>query len=206
MGRGRRTDRPRPTFCNFGMEIAMTAASTSRAGGTPRSCTPTSRIPRSSSRRCSPWRPQRRRMSSSRVGSVGTRVAEAHPCGLFYSLMSRVARVPSQGQAGDFRPMSRRVVETIRAMDERRRFLRGWSCGSGSSRSRSTTGAPAGRAGGSVVPGSVPARVRSDCLLLGRPVEARHVRRDADRARQRDRRVHDPDPDGDGALTASLEV
>ena len=45
--------------------------------------------------------------------------------GLFYSLMSRVARVPSQGQAGDFRLMSRRVVETIRAMDERRRFLRG---------------------------------------------------------------------------------
>jgi dolichol-phosphate mannosyltransferase len=45
--------------------------------------------------------------------------------GIFYSLMSRLARVPSQGQAGDFRLMSRRVVETIRAMDERRRFLRG---------------------------------------------------------------------------------
>lgn len=45
--------------------------------------------------------------------------------GVFYSLMSRLARVPSQGQAGDFRLMSRRVVETIRAMDERRRFLRG---------------------------------------------------------------------------------
>jgi glycosyltransferase involved in cell wall biosynthesis len=45
--------------------------------------------------------------------------------GVFYSLMSRLARVPSQGQAGDFRLMSRRVTETIRAMDERRRFLRG---------------------------------------------------------------------------------
>jgi polyisoprenyl-phosphate glycosyltransferase len=45
--------------------------------------------------------------------------------GLFYALMSRIARVPYQGQAGDFRLMSRRVVETIRRMHERRRFLRG---------------------------------------------------------------------------------
>lgn len=43
----------------------------------------------------------------------------------FYSLMGRLARVPYQGQAGDFRLVSRRVVETIRAMPERRRFLRG---------------------------------------------------------------------------------
>jgi polyisoprenyl-phosphate glycosyltransferase len=45
--------------------------------------------------------------------------------GVFYSLMSRLARAPTQGQAGDFRLMSRRVAETIRRMDERRRFLRG---------------------------------------------------------------------------------
>ncbi len=43
----------------------------------------------------------------------------------FYSLMSRVARVPYQGQAGDFRVMSDRVVQAIRRMPERRRFLRG---------------------------------------------------------------------------------
>jgi polyisoprenyl-phosphate glycosyltransferase len=43
----------------------------------------------------------------------------------FYSLMARVARVPYQGQAGDFRVMSRRVVEAIKRMPERRRFLRG---------------------------------------------------------------------------------
>ena len=43
----------------------------------------------------------------------------------FYGLMHRLARVPYQGQAGDFRLMSRRVVDTIRAMPERRRFLRG---------------------------------------------------------------------------------
>lgn len=43
----------------------------------------------------------------------------------FYKLMERLARVPYQGQAGDFRLMSRRVVEAIRAMPERRRFLRG---------------------------------------------------------------------------------
>lgn len=45
--------------------------------------------------------------------------------GVFYRLMGRVARVPYQGQAGDFRLMSRRVVDIVRSMDERRRFLRG---------------------------------------------------------------------------------
>lgn len=43
----------------------------------------------------------------------------------FYGLMARFARVPYQGQAGDFRVMSRRVVEAIKRMPERRRFLRG---------------------------------------------------------------------------------
>jgi glycosyltransferase involved in cell wall biosynthesis len=43
----------------------------------------------------------------------------------FYGLMARLARTPYQGQAGDFRLMSRRVVEAVRGMPERRRFLRG---------------------------------------------------------------------------------
>ena len=43
----------------------------------------------------------------------------------FYALMERLARVPYQGQAGDFRLMSRRVVEAVRKMPERRRFIRG---------------------------------------------------------------------------------
>jgi dolichol-phosphate mannosyltransferase len=43
----------------------------------------------------------------------------------FYSLMRRLARVPYQGQAGDFRVMSQRVVEAVRHMSEHRRFLRG---------------------------------------------------------------------------------
>jgi dolichol-phosphate mannosyltransferase len=43
----------------------------------------------------------------------------------FYTLMERLARTPYQGQAGDFRLMSRRVVEQLRAMPEHRRFLRG---------------------------------------------------------------------------------
>jgi polyisoprenyl-phosphate glycosyltransferase len=43
----------------------------------------------------------------------------------FYGLMRRIARVPYQGQAGDFRVLSRRVVEAIQRMPERRRFLRG---------------------------------------------------------------------------------
>ena len=43
----------------------------------------------------------------------------------FYALMQRLARVPYQGQAGDFRVMSRRVVDAVLQMPERRRFLRG---------------------------------------------------------------------------------
>jgi glycosyltransferase involved in cell wall biosynthesis len=43
----------------------------------------------------------------------------------FYALMQRLARTPYQGQAGDFRLMSRRVVDAVRTMPERRRFLRG---------------------------------------------------------------------------------
>lgn len=43
----------------------------------------------------------------------------------FYKLMERLARVPYQGQAGDFRLISRRVVDAVRQMPERRRFLRG---------------------------------------------------------------------------------
>ena len=43
----------------------------------------------------------------------------------FYALMERLARTPYQGQAGDFRLMSRRVVEQLRGMTEQRRFLRG---------------------------------------------------------------------------------
>lgn len=43
----------------------------------------------------------------------------------FYRVMERIARTPYQGQAGDFRLMSRRVVDSLRTMPERRRFLRG---------------------------------------------------------------------------------
>lgn len=43
----------------------------------------------------------------------------------FYAMMQRLARVPYQGQAGDFRLMSRRVVDAVRGMPERRRFMRG---------------------------------------------------------------------------------
>jgi glycosyltransferase involved in cell wall biosynthesis len=44
---------------------------------------------------------------------------------VFYRLMERLARVPYQGQAGDFRLMSERVVDAVRRMPERRRFVRG---------------------------------------------------------------------------------
>jgi dolichol-phosphate mannosyltransferase len=59
-----------------------------------------------------------------RIGSTESRLKH-NLAGVFYGLMSRISRVPSQGQAGDFRLMSRRVVDTVRSMHERRRFLRG---------------------------------------------------------------------------------
>jgi glycosyltransferase involved in cell wall biosynthesis len=43
----------------------------------------------------------------------------------FYAMMERLSRTPYKGQAGDFRVMSRRVVDVVRAMPEQRRFLRG---------------------------------------------------------------------------------
>jgi dolichol-phosphate mannosyltransferase len=59
-----------------------------------------------------------------RIGSDESRV-KRFLATLFYRLMARVARVPYQGQAGDFRLMSRRVVDVVQSMGERRRFLRG---------------------------------------------------------------------------------
>ena len=59
-----------------------------------------------------------------RIGRDESRVKRALATA-FYRMMERLARVPYQGQAGDFRLMSRRVVEDIRRMPERRRFLRG---------------------------------------------------------------------------------
>jgi polyisoprenyl-phosphate glycosyltransferase len=59
-----------------------------------------------------------------RIGRAESRFKRALATG-FYELMRRVAKVPYQGQAGDFRLMSRRVVETLKQMPERRRFVRG---------------------------------------------------------------------------------
>jgi glycosyltransferase involved in cell wall biosynthesis len=59
-----------------------------------------------------------------RIGRDESRVKRVLATG-FYALMARLARVPYQGQAGDFRLMTRRVTDTVRSMPERRRFLRG---------------------------------------------------------------------------------
>ncbi len=59
-----------------------------------------------------------------RIGRDESRIKRALATA-FYKTMERLARVPYQGQAGDFRLMSRRVVEAIKSMPERRRFLRG---------------------------------------------------------------------------------
>jgi dolichol-phosphate mannosyltransferase len=59
-----------------------------------------------------------------RIGRKESRLKRTMATG-FYELMRQIAKVPYQGQAGDFRLMSRRVVETLKRMPERRRFLRG---------------------------------------------------------------------------------
>jgi glycosyltransferase involved in cell wall biosynthesis len=59
-----------------------------------------------------------------RIGRDESRVKRLLATG-FYATMRSLARVPYQGQAGDFRLMSRRVTDTLRTMPERRRFLRG---------------------------------------------------------------------------------
>jgi glycosyltransferase involved in cell wall biosynthesis len=59
-----------------------------------------------------------------RIGREESRMKRVLATG-FYTMMARLARVPYQGQAGDFRLMTRRVTDTVRAMPERRRFLRG---------------------------------------------------------------------------------
>ena len=59
-----------------------------------------------------------------RIGRDESRVKRLLATG-FYAMMRALARVPYQGQAGDFRLMSRRVTDTLRTMPERRRFLRG---------------------------------------------------------------------------------
>jgi glycosyltransferase involved in cell wall biosynthesis len=59
-----------------------------------------------------------------RIGRDESRMKRVLATG-FYTLMRKLARVPYQGQAGDFRLMSRRVADTVRAMPEHRRFLRG---------------------------------------------------------------------------------
>jgi polyisoprenyl-phosphate glycosyltransferase len=59
-----------------------------------------------------------------RIGRDESRLKRLLATG-FYATMRTLARVPYQGQAGDFRLISRRVADAVRAMPERRRFLRG---------------------------------------------------------------------------------
>ena len=59
-----------------------------------------------------------------RIGRDESRMKRLLATG-FYAMMRSLARVPYQGQAGDFRLMAEPVVDAIRQMPERRRFLRG---------------------------------------------------------------------------------
>jgi polyisoprenyl-phosphate glycosyltransferase len=57
-----------------------------------------------------------------RVGETRFKVASS---AVFYRLLRRLSRSDIPADAGDFRLMSRRVVDALRAMPERARFLRG---------------------------------------------------------------------------------
>jgi dolichol-phosphate mannosyltransferase len=57
-----------------------------------------------------------------RVGESAFKIATARA---FYRLLNRLSDVPIPLDTGDFRLMSRAVVDTLRAMPERDRFLRG---------------------------------------------------------------------------------
>lgn len=57
-----------------------------------------------------------------RLGESGFKLATARG---FYRLLNRLSDVPIPLDAGDFRLMSRNVVDTLRAMPERDRFVRG---------------------------------------------------------------------------------
>jgi polyisoprenyl-phosphate glycosyltransferase len=59
-----------------------------------------------------------------RIGSDESAVKRAMAA-VFFAMMQRLAQAPFHGQAGDFRLMSRRVVEQLKRMPERRRFVRG---------------------------------------------------------------------------------
>jgi glycosyltransferase involved in cell wall biosynthesis len=59
-----------------------------------------------------------------RIGSDESRL-KRFLATVFYRMMERISRVPYQGQAGDFKLMTRRVVDVLDQMGERRRFLRG---------------------------------------------------------------------------------
>jgi dolichol-phosphate mannosyltransferase len=57
-----------------------------------------------------------------RPGDSAFKRVTAH---FFYRLLNRLSDVPIPIDTGDFRLMSRRVVDTLRAMPERHRFIRG---------------------------------------------------------------------------------
>ena len=61
-------------------------------------------------------------MRSDRPGESSLQVVTARS---FYRLLNRLSDVPIPLDTGDFRLVSRHVVETLRAMPERDRFMRG---------------------------------------------------------------------------------
>ena len=141
-----------------------------------------------------------------RIGRDESRLKRLLATG-FYAMMARLARVPYQGQAGDFRLMTRRVTDTVRS-DARAAPLPARHGRLG----RLQAGADRVPAGGSpgrrrrLLPGAVPAGGGGAHVLLGRAAQHRHLRRGAERDDQRDRGRDGPGADAAGALTASTSV
>ena len=109
----------------------------------------------------------------------------------FYTAMRKLARVPYQGQAGDFRLMSRRVADT-RPLDAGAAALPARDGGLGGLQAGADR-IPAGRARGRrwrVLPGAVPARPRGAHVVLRRAAEPGDLCGRAHRHAERRRGAH----------------
>jgi len=71
------------------------------------------------------WREGYDVVYGTRTGRAGESAFKRATAGAFYRLLNHLSDVPIPLDTGDFRLMSRRVVDTLRAMPERDRFIRG---------------------------------------------------------------------------------
>src|SRR3989339_1464167 len=71
------------------------------------------------------WKHGAEIVNTLRIDSAGTAFFKRVTAGTFYRLMQRIARINLPQNAADFRLLDRKVVETLKTVRERGRFLRG---------------------------------------------------------------------------------